>query len=181
MIGVNEFPLLTDSPVDLDNVTPSAFAKASPPIAASGPDSRCEALAPWRAAEAYEHLRDRARHLSSAPVAIVATLGSVRDYAARAGFIDNALAAGGITTRRVAVADVVQGEARLVVLCGADAVYETEGVEAVSRLNTAGAGKILIAGRPSNLDGLIAAGASGALYLGGDLVSLLGDCLEAFA
>ena len=51
----------------------------------------------------------------------------------------------------------------------------------MTSLKTAGAGKILIAGRPSNLEALIAAGASGALYLGGDLVSLLGDCLEAFA
>ena len=181
MIGVNEFPLLTDSPVELDSVTSSAFAEASPSIAASGPDSRCEPLAPWRAAEAYEHLRDRARHVTSRPAATVATLGSIRDYAARAGFIDNALAAGGISTNRVPVADVQSGETRLVVLCGADTVYETEGVEAVSRLKSAGAGKILIAGRPSNLEALIAAGASGALYLGGDLVSLLGDCLEAFA
>ena len=181
MIGVNEFPLLTDSPVDLDQVTPSDFAKAPPPISGSGPDSRCEPLAPWRAAEAYEHLRERARRLSSPPVAVVATLGSIRDFAARAGFIDNALAAGGIATKRVPVTGVLSEEARLVVLCGADGVYETEGVEAVTKLKAAGAGRILVAGRPSNLDSLIAAGASGALYLGGDLVSLLGDCLEAFA
>ncbi len=181
MIGVNEFPLLTDSPVDLEHVTPSDFAKASPSIPSTGPDSRCEPLAPWRAAEAYEHLRDRARGLSFPLVAIVATLGSIRDYATRAGFIDNALAAGGIATKRVPVADVRGDQARLVVLCGADAVYETEGVAAVTSLKAAGAGRILIAGRPANLDTLIAAGASGALYLGGDLVSLLGDCLEAFA
>lgn len=181
MIGVNEFPLLTDSPVDLEHVTPSDFAKASPSILSTGPDSRCDPLAPWRAAEAYEHLRDRARGLSFPLVAIVATLGSIRDYATRAGFIDNALAAGGIATNRAPVADVRGDQARLVVLCGADAVYETEGVAAVTSLKAAGAGRILIAGRPANLDTLIAAGASGALYLGGDLVSLLGDCLEAFA
>ena len=181
VIGVNEFPLLTDQPVDLEQVTPSDFAKPSPSIASTGPDSLCEPLTPWRAAEAYEHLRDRARQLSSPPVAIVATLGSARDHAARAGFIDNALAAGGIATRRVAVTDVSKDKTHLVVLCGADAVYETEGVEAVTRLRSAGAGRILIAGRPSNLDALIAAGAGGALYLGGDLVSLLADCLEAFA
>lgn len=181
MIGVNEFPLLTDQPVELDHVTSSDFAKASPPISKTGPDNRCEPLAPWRAAEAYEHLRERARRSSSPPAAVVATLGAVRDYAARAGFIDNALAAGGIATKRVPVADVRGDEARLVVLCGADAVYETDGVEAVTRLRAAGAGKILIAGRPSNLDALIAAGAGGALYLGGDLVSLLDDCFEAFA
>ena len=181
MIGVNEFPLLTDQPVDLDSITPSDFAKASTAISSTGPDSRCEPLAPWRAAEAYEHLRDRAGRLSSSPVAIVATLGSVRDFAARAGFIDNALAAGGIATKRVAVADVRGDESQLVVLCGADAVYESEGVEAVNLFKASGAGRILIAGRPANLDALIAAGASGALYLGGDLVSLLAECLEAFA
>lgn len=180
MIGVNEFPMLREAPVELDPVTPFTFAKAAPIIVSSGEDARCTPLAPWRAAEAYEQLRHTAQSLPSPPVAQIATLGSARDYAARAAFVENALAAGGLKVQRSPVEEAVLSPMPIVVLCGTDAAYEVEGLSAVAKLKAARPGRILIAGRPANLDALIAAGADDALFLGADVVALLGSCLEAY-
>ncbi|MEP6562296.1 MAG: methylmalonyl-CoA mutase, partial [Nakamurella sp.] len=84
------------------------------------------------------------------------TLGSVAEHAARAGFVANLFAAGGIDTvtagRTSGVSDVLnafhQTKTPVVCLAGSDTSYAEIGADVVSALRSAGAGRVLIAGRP---------------------------------
>ena len=181
LIGVTEFPILTDAPVELDGVDVSAFARPGPRVQLPGPAGRAEPLAPWRAAEAFEALRDRAKALSSPPVALLATLGTPRDHAARVGFSQNALAAGGLSVAVQPVAVITTAEQPVAVLCGTDEAYVAEGEAAARALKAAGVRRLLVAGRPSNQDALRASGVDGFIYAGADLVQILAQCLEACA
>ena len=103
-------------------------------------------------AKPFEDLRDEP---AATPV-FLATLGSVPDHAARAGFMANLLAAGGIDTvtagRTSGVADVLAAfrETKTPVVCltGSDSAYAEIGIDMVNALRGAGAGRVLIAGRP---------------------------------
>ena len=181
LIGVTEFPILTDAPVELDTTDATAFARPSPKVQLPGPAGRAEPLAPWRAAEPFEALRARAAALAPAPVALLATLGTARDHAARVGFTQNALAAGGLAAEVLAASDVSRTDARVAVLCGTDEAYVAEGEAAARALKAAGVRRLLVAGRPSNQDALRASGVDGFIHAGADLVQILAECLEAFA
>ncbi len=180
LIGVTEFPILTDARVELDEVDPSAFAKPSPRVQMPGPDGHCSPLPAWRAAEAFEALRARAVALGG-PQAILATLGPVKDHAARLGFSTNALAAAGIAATSRAATDITLAEHPLVVICGADEAYLTEGESAARALKAAGARRVVIAGRPSNSEALSAAGVDSFIFAGCDLQAALASALEVFA
>ena len=105
-------------------------------------------VAAW--GEDFEVMRDE-------PVAgtvFLATLGPVAEHAARAGFVANLLAAGGVTARSAGrtetVQDVVaayQGE-RVVLVVGTDTAYTDRGADAISALRAAGAETIIVAGKP---------------------------------
>lgn len=130
--GVSEFP-------NLREVLPSRR-----PIDAGASDTF------W--ANPFEELRDEP---VSTPV-FLATLGSVAEHAARAGFVANLFAAGGIDTvtagRTSGVSDVLNAfhETKTPVVClaGSDTAYAEMGADVVSALRSAGAGRVLIAGRP---------------------------------
>src|SRR5699024_10937149 len=98
----------------------------------------------------FEALRDQ-----PAPTAVfVATLGTVAQHTARATFLTNLLAAGGITARAAGattgVEDVLatyQGE-RVVALAGTDQSYAEWGPDLVAALRGAGAEHVVLAGKP---------------------------------
>ncbi len=106
----------------------------------------------YRYAADYEAMRDEP---AAAPV-FLATLGPIAAYTARATFVTNLFAAGGIS---VGVAgptenaqDVVErwneaGQPPVVCLAGADAAYGEWGADVVTALRTAGAGHIIVAGK----------------------------------
>ncbi len=181
IIGVSEFPTLTGAPVELDTVDAAAFARPAPRINLPGPAAKCTALAPWRSSEAFERLRERAASLSAPPIALLATLGSVRDFAARVGFTQNALAAGGLASSPKDAAAITLAERPLAVICGTDDAYVSQGAEIAKALKAAGVKHLLVAGRPANADALTAAGVDGFVYAGADLPAVLTACLEVYA
>jgi methylmalonyl-CoA mutase len=98
----------------------------------------------------FEALRDDP---ATSPV-FLATLGTVAAHTARATFAANLLAAGGIA---VEVAGPTQGADELVAaydgqavvcLAGSDASYAEWGADAVAALRAAGAGWVIVAGKP---------------------------------
>jgi methylmalonyl-CoA mutase len=82
----------------------------------------------------------------------LATLGSVAQHTARAGFATNLLAAGGVGVDLAgatsSVADVTAAYAGQTVVClaGTDTAYAEWGSEAAARLREAGAERVLVAG-----------------------------------
>jgi methylmalonyl-CoA mutase len=88
--------------------------------------------------------------------AFLATLGPVAAHTARAGFALNLLAAGGVAVdvagATAGVDDVVaayDGQS-VVCLAGTDAAYAEWGEAAASALREAGAGRVVVAGRPTS-------------------------------
>jgi methylmalonyl-CoA mutase len=117
----------------------------------------------------FETLRDSP---AVTPV-FLATLGPAASYTTRAGFVSNALAAGGIgvqvagptTTKEEVIAAYDAGVTTVVCLTGTDGDYTARGAETISALRAAGARTVLLAGKPSAelaplVDDHIAAGAN---------------------
>ena len=103
---------------------------------------------------AFEALRDEP---ATARV-FLATMGPVAAHTARATFVTNLLAAGGIgvdpagaTTSAADVLAAYDGRA-VVCLAGADAAYSEWGAALIAVLRDAGARHVLVAGRPGDLD-----------------------------
>lgn len=141
LTGVNEFPNLDEDPP-----------------AASATRADTGELPVIRYAEAFERLRDRAdAHLAATgtrPTALLAALGPIAEHNARAGFIANLLASGGIahinpgplnSAAEIAAA-YADAENAVVVVCGTDKRYAAEGSDAVQALRAAGAERVFVAG-----------------------------------
>lgn len=132
--GVSEFPHLRETL----------------PERRSPDDAGTEPAAGW--AEEFESMRD---HPPAAPV-LLATLGTVAEHAARAGFAANLFAAGGIDSVTAGAtgtaADVVgafrESGTPVACLAGTDKSYAAIGVEVVEALRAAGARYVMLAGRP---------------------------------
>lgn len=151
---------------------------------------RAQALPSQRLAEPFEALRDRADAAAERPVVFLATLGSVADFTARAGFARNLFEAGGLaapvgegfareggTDLAALAAAYMASGARLACLCGSDAAYATEGVAAAQALTAAGA-TVWLAGRPGELEAsLNNAGVRSFIYAGCDAVAVLTEAL----
>ncbi len=176
LIGVSAFPNLGEAGVEVLHVDPKPFARTAPEARLSGENSACTKLEPWRAAEPFERLRQAACKAAERPKAHLATVGG--DAAARVGFVQGLIAAGGLVSTTGPVAEYVAADSPVVVLCGADADYAEHGADAARALKAAGARRLYLAGRPGELEaGLRAAGVDGFLYLGGDAVADLHDML----
>lgn len=126
---------------------------------------------------AFEALRDDP---AEQPV-FLATLGPVAAHTARAGFVTNLLAAGGITATTAGPTDGVDdllasydGEP-VVCLTGPDAAYATWGADAVTALRGAGARHVVVAGKRGSLD------ADDACAVGDDALAFLHRTREALA
>ncbi len=140
--GVSEFPHLRETL----------------PPRRSAPVADEDATPGW--ADAFESMRDR-----PAPVPVfLATLGTVAEHAARAGFAANLFAAGGVDSvtagATVGVDDVIttfrDSGAAVACLAGTDKAYAAIGLDAVQALRSAGARWVVLAGRPTGaLDGVV--------------------------
>jgi methylmalonyl-CoA mutase len=130
--GLTEFPNLAES------------LPERPP--AGGPEVR-------RYGASFEALRDEP---VGQPV-FLATLGSVASHTARATFAANLLAAGGIAVDTAGATDGVEALLAaydgqpVVCLAGSDPTYAEWGADAVEALRKAGAGHVIVAGRPEGL------------------------------
>lgn len=145
--GVSEFPLV-------DEQLPEREPWGHP-----------EPVLAW--ARDYERLRDDP---ASRPV-LIATMGSIAEHTARAGFATNLCAAGGIPTVNAGATDGPDDAAAalrdagttVAILAGSDGQYVESGSDHVAALRAAGATWVVLAGRPVEeltdvVDGHIASG-----------------------
>lgn len=171
LTGVSEFP----------NLAEPAPAREERPATAGLPRRRY--------AEGYEALRDRAdAHLAATgrrPVVVLATIGALRDYSARVGFASGALAPGGVDVVEIPADDTAalkaafDGGVAVACLCSSDPIYAEKAAETAAAVRAAGARSIYLAGRPArDLEaGFREAGISGFMFIGSDILGMLGDVL----
>ncbi|SON54835.1 Methylmalonyl-CoA mutase small subunit [Hartmannibacter diazotrophicus] len=175
--GTSTYPLLSERDAAVAAPLPEAPAGAGP-------------VQPYRIAEPWEAFRDASDavlHANGArPKIFLANLGPVAAFTVRATWAKNLFEAGGIEAisdrghkdAASLVAAFKASGASIACLCSNDATYETLGAEAASALKTAGATRVLLAGRPGDLeDGLRQAGVDVFAHEGLDMIALLTDVL----
>ncbi|WP_299480977.1 methylmalonyl-CoA mutase family protein [uncultured Roseibium sp.] len=152
------------------------------------PDSDSSELDTARLAEPFEQLRAAAEHVaektSKPPLVFLATLGSLAQYTARATWIANAFAAGGIDAVAPAVYPTFdalleafkESAATIACLVSSDSVYESDATDAAARLKAAGVQYLYLAGRPGEREAdLKDNGVDAFVYAGCDLLEILKD------
>ncbi|REK91757.1 methylmalonyl-CoA mutase small subunit [Streptomyces inhibens] len=173
--GVSEFPHLAEPPVHRE--------PAPAPVGGGLPRVRRD--------DAYEQLRSRSdAHLAATgdrPKVFLATLGPVAAYTARLAFAANLFQAGGVETvqepasvdaESVAEAFARSG-ARIVCLCSSDAVYGEQAAAVAAALKSAGALRVLLAGKPGeHREEFVAAGVDSFVHAGCDAVEALSSALD---
>jgi methylmalonyl-CoA mutase len=178
--GVSTFPnLAEEAPVR---------SETAPPTAAATDGQEGPALPSLREAEPFEALRDAGdRHADRTgrrPSAFLAGVGPRSDNRARADFVRNLLAAGGVETTgsdcfesaEIAALDFRKAASSVAVICSTDERYP-DLVPPLSRaLKEAGAGLVLVASRPpADESAWPAADVDGYLYAGCNTLAVLGD------
>ncbi len=173
--GVSEFPNLAEEPV--------RRSAAPEPVGGGLPRVRRD--------EAFEALRARSdAHLAatgSRPRVFIAALGPAAAHTARVGFASNLFQAGGIepvhdpeTVDADSAAEAFERSgAKAACLCSSDKLY-AEQAEGVARaLASAGAARILLAGKPgTEEEALVRAGVGEFVFAGGDAVAVLSSVLD---
>jgi methylmalonyl-CoA mutase len=186
LTGTSDYPLLSEGAVTALDVATVALP---PPAAAI----RYPALAPHRLAEPFEALRDASDRIlaktGTRPKVFLANLGTLAEFTARTTFAKNLFEAGGIEavtndgfrSRDDLVAAFKASGAKLACLCSSDKVYETQAIEAVQSLSTAGA-HVILAGRPGAHEAALkAAGVVAFVYAGCDVLASLQDAFRRIA
>jgi methylmalonyl-CoA mutase len=129
---------------------------------ASGSPVQIAPLPRHRIHEDYEALRDAAdRHKETSgawPSIFLANMGTVAQHTARSTFSKNFFEAGGIQAlgndgflEPNAAADAFRKSgAKIAILCGVDALYETDAAQFATALKAAGAQRLFLAGNPGD-------------------------------
>lgn len=188
--GVTEFATLDEPGVNVWDVTlPDGWTQPTPHSGAraSGDEMVCDRLIPHRLTESFEKLRAAADHYAEVnshkpDCVFLANLGNPAQFTARARFVANLLAAGGIEARfseplqnpdQIAEAFKASGCPQACI-CSSDDVYETSASEAAKALKAAGANFVWLAGKPGHdADMLRSAGIDGHMYDGMNVLSVL--------
>jgi methylmalonyl-CoA mutase len=160
--GVSEFPNLAEKPI----------TRAAEPAAPTG------GLPSIHYAEAYEELRDRSdrtlEETGARPKIFLAAIGSVAAYTGRSTFAANLFQAGGIETIVGPVEEFAASGAVVACLCGTDKAYAAEAAGIIDTLKSAGAQRVLLAGKPnaelSTVDEFV--------FAGGDALAVLRAIME---
>jgi methylmalonyl-CoA mutase len=179
LTGTSDYPNLGEKPPAVLKVAKTAAPKEA---AAS---VTAEPLPRLRLAEPFEALRDKSDALlaktTKRPQVFIASLGKLADFTARAMFAKNFYEAGGIEAlgndgfKDLAemVAAFKASRAKLACLCGSDATYAEQAVDAAKALAEAGA-IVHLAGRPGELEAALKqAGVKSFIYVGCDVLSTL--------
>ena len=153
---------------------------------ASGEPVRVEPLPRHRFHENFEALRDAAdRHKAATgawPTIFLANMGTVAQHTARSTFSKNFFEAGGIQALgndgfaepAVAAEAFRQSGAKLAILCGVDALYETQAVPFAAALKAAGVQHLFLAGNPGDRrEEYQSAGIAEFISIGVDVLSVL--------
>lgn len=178
LTGVSAFPRLGD-----DGVSVEPWPPASPSAAMAVEVPR---LAMRRLAEPFEALRDAADAYAARsgrqPRVFVASLGAIVDHNVRTTWVKNYLAAGGVealvsegyANAAAAAAAFEASGASIACIASSDAIYAELAEETARRLKAAGAGYLLMAGRPGDKEaGYRAAGVDEFLHSGANAVAAL--------
>ena len=126
---------------------------------------------------AFEALRDEP---AASPV-FLATMGSVAAHTARATFAANLFGAGGVDVVTAGPTNDADGVLAayagqpVVCLTGPDAAYDGWGADLVARLRDAGARRVIVAGKPRDLD------VDDSFAVGDDALAFLQRTREALA
>jgi methylmalonyl-CoA mutase len=167
LVGTSDFPDLAEEPANvLDPPRESASSGLLPRM---------------RLAEPFERLRDRSdAHLAKhgkRPKVFLACLGRSADFNARASFAKSLFGAGGIDAVEGTGGNFATGfkesGAALACLCSSDKVYARDAEGAAKALIETGAGRVYLAGKPANREGLEQAGVSTFLHQGCDTLAIL--------
>ncbi len=193
IIGVSQYPNLTENPIDKANIDLEAIASkwgkpeqnSSHPVARPLPPAQ-------RLSAPFEDMRARSDALmhnqQARPQIFSANMGTIAQHTGRATFARNLLEAGGFeiltndgfNTAAEAAAAFTASNASMAVVCSSDAVYKDQGAEVFSALKAAGATRIILAGKPrDNQERWQEAGMTHALFMGCDALALLEDLWEA--
>lgn len=178
LTGVSAFPMLADDGVKVSPHDPFD------PVVKGG--VAVTALTPRRLAEPFEDLRDASDvHMAKTgkrPQVFLASLGDLAVHSARATWIRNFLAAGGIeaiaseplhNSADAGKAFAASGAA-IACICSADKVYAELGEATAGVLKQAGAKKVLLAGRPKDQEAALkAAGVDNFIFAGGNAIATL--------
>ena len=146
-----------------------------------------EPLPPHRPAAPWEALRDAAdayeKRNGRRPGVLLVTLGETKTYAARLGWVEALVAAGGLEPRHYAIDVLDAGEiqeelaaagTRFAFVCGTDDSYQERGEPVALALRSAGAGYVVFAGAPGEHEAKYrAAGTGDFAYRGVDVLSIL--------
>jgi methylmalonyl-CoA mutase len=183
LTGVSAFAKLGDDGVKVEpHPVPEPVVKGGTSVAA---------LPPRRLAEPFERLRDAAEahaaRTGKPPQVFLANLGELAAYSARATWIRNYLAAGGIEAVGEAgfhnSADAgkafADSGAAIACICGSDEVYAELAEAVAGALKAAGAARVLLAGRPKEQAALEAAGVDDFIFAEGDAIAMLTRLHEA--
>jgi methylmalonyl-CoA mutase len=181
IVGVSEFPNLAEQPVVRDPA----------PAREGGGGGEAGGLPRIRRAAPFERLRTRSDAQLAAigrrPRLVLAAIGPAAGYTARSSFAANLFQAGGLETVLVevggdpkALADAfAANDARAACLCSSDALYAEHAESVAAALKSAGAGRVLLAGRPGERrEAYEAAGIDSFVYVGCDAVALLAGLLD---
>ena len=181
LTGTSAFPRLGDDGVKVD-----PWPNVTDPTPPQEPTVRAQPLQAYRPTAPFEHLRDAAEQFASRtgqqPRVFLACLGPLASHAARATWIGNFLAAGGIAAVQseplLRSADAgrafADSGATIAFICGADEIYTEFGEAAICLLKTAGAAKIYLAGKPKGLDATLKdAGVDEFVLAGCDMIETL--------
>jgi methylmalonyl-CoA mutase len=177
LTGVSAFPLLGNDGV---TVTPHP---AAPPLTEK---QLVEPMTPHRAAEPFEALRDaadaHAARTGKPPQVFLASIGAVIDHTARSTWVKNYLAAGGIEALTsdgypdgaAAAEAFASSGATAACICSSDTLYEAHALSTARALKNAGAGLVLMAGKPGEREATLkSAGVDQFLFAGADAVATL--------
>jgi methylmalonyl-CoA mutase len=184
LTGVSAFPMLADDGVKVEPYPPSDL------IVQGG--TSVVPLAPRRLAEPFEKLRDAAdahrARTGKPPQVFLAALGDLAVHSARATWMRNFLAAGGIeaiaseplhNSADAGKAFAASGAA-IACICSSDKFYAELGEATAGVLKQAGAREALLAGRPKEQEAALkAAGIDAFVFAGGDALATLTKLHEA--
>jgi methylmalonyl-CoA mutase len=184
LTGVSAFPMLADDGVKVEpHATPEPIVKGGTSVAP---------LLPRRLAEPFERLRDaadaHAARTGKRPRVFLAALGDLAVHSARAAWVRNFLAAGGIEAvagpalhnSADAGKAFADSGAEIACIASSDQVYAELAEATAGALEAAGATRVLLAGRPKTQEAALkAAGVDTFIFAGCDAVAALQGLHEA--
>ncbi len=179
LTGVSEFPNLHEAPGKvLDMSVPADWSMAGTGLK-SGMET-CEPLQQHRLSEGFEALRDASdihlKETGARPRIFLAELGKPADFTLRATWMSNLLASGGIDVVTGSPEEFSASKLDIACVCSSDAAYEDGALIAVQTLVQQGARRIMLAGKPGQLeDQLTAAGVQQFVHAGQNVLTLLDD------